>query len=568
MRSHVVLENLTPDEVATTTVRGVSPISIAAVAGDLTDSLRRQAVAAYRIADDDAVLVWQRRVRQQEAGLKASINLADLTTVIHADGRYRARAVYNIRNFTLQFLELALPLDSQVWSVHVAGQPVRPAKIDRQGRPVTLLPLQKTSVGDFSSKVVMIYSGHLGEPLRRWTEIRPTAPQILSDVPVSRTLWTLLLPREYEISLVKDESNLEEVGAAYQREERKLSFLDELRQIVQVARSKGGSAAQEKARDNLKQVDAALYEYAQQSAEVDAAIAADVQEQAQQIAADIQQLPGLEAATARAGGDTADYFRPPGRRPDEVDVGVDLDWSIEDLDLDTMDEDEAESEEAEMDLPDQADGRPEERRGKLREQAAEQLMKLQQEGRTREETPGQQQTLGLPDAQLDAGAVGLPPEMDERTGEPVLPVGQSELRAPSAVAGAGYLSLDMDLALVGSPHHFRKLHGDPRIVLRARHEDLTHLLSAVVWAGLCLGLAAAAIGVLRRPNAAAVASRYWPWLAAVIGTAWLFLLPWGALGLLLLVIALCVWVARTCKPRGRGARDRSATAQAGRVPTE
>ena len=64
-----------------------------------------------------ANLVWQRQVHEQETSLVASINLADLTTVVHADGRYRARAAYHIRNFTLQFLELELPADSQVWSV-------------------------------------------------------------------------------------------------------------------------------------------------------------------------------------------------------------------------------------------------------------------------------------------------------------------------------------------------------------------------------------------------------------------------------------------------------------------
>jgi len=204
----------------------VAPIPITAVPEGLADNMRRQAVAAYRIADDAAALVWQRRVREQETGLMASINLADLTALIHADGRYRARAAYNIR---------------------------------RQGRPITLLPLQKTSAGDFSSKVVVIYSGHLGEPLHRWTQVRPPAPQILSEVPVSRTLWTVLLPRQYEVSVVKGESNLEAVAAAYQQEERKLSFLDELRQMLQVASTKGKSAARTKARDNLKQAGAALY---------------------------------------------------------------------------------------------------------------------------------------------------------------------------------------------------------------------------------------------------------------------------------------------------------------------
>ncbi len=246
LRSHVVLENATADEVVETMTKGATPIPITAVPAGLADSIRRQAVAAYRIADADAALAWQRRVRQQETGLTATISLCDLTTVIHADGRYRASAVYNIRNFTLQFLDLELPPEAEVWSVQVSGQPVHPAKTRRQNRSVTLLPLLKTSLGDFASKVVVIYSGHLGGPLHRWTQVRPLAPRILSEVPVSRTLWTVFMPREYTVTLVDGESNLDEVVAAYQQEERKLSFLDELRQVVQVAGYKGKSAAQKK----------------------------------------------------------------------------------------------------------------------------------------------------------------------------------------------------------------------------------------------------------------------------------------------------------------------------------
>ena len=58
---------------------------------------------------------------------------------------------------------------------------------------------------------------------------------------------------------------MEEIVAAYQQEERKLSFLDELRQVVQVAEGKGKSAAQATARNNLQQVGEALRSYAQQT---------------------------------------------------------------------------------------------------------------------------------------------------------------------------------------------------------------------------------------------------------------------------------------------------------------
>ena len=81
---------------------------------------------------------------------------------------------------------------------------------------------------------------------------------------MSRTLWTVLLPRQYEVSMVKGESNLEEVAEAYQQEERKLSFLDEVRQILQVAGSRSGSARRAKAQNNLKQAGVALDDYAGQ----------------------------------------------------------------------------------------------------------------------------------------------------------------------------------------------------------------------------------------------------------------------------------------------------------------
>jgi hypothetical protein len=102
----------------------------------------------------------------------------------------------------------------------------------------------------------------------------------------------------------------------------------------------------------------------------------------------------------------------------------------------------------------------------------------------------------------------------------------------------------LDVTPVGTAHYFRKLHGQPRLVLRARHENWSRLLFALVWAALCLALATAVVQVLRRPNAAALARRSWPWLAAVAGTAWWFLLPAGVFGLALLVTALCALIAR------------------------
>ncbi len=547
LRSHVVLENMTADELALGTTSGVAAVSIDEVPEGLTEDMRRQAVAAYRVADEASVLVWQRRVRQQENVVKASINLVDLTTAIYADGYYCARAAYNIHNFTLQFLEVELPPNSQLWSVRVSGQSVRPAKTRRQGHDVTLLPLEKTSAGDLSSKVVVLYSGNLGEPLHRWTSVRPPAPQILSDVPVSRTLWTVLLPREYSASLLKGQSNLEEVAAEYQQEERKLSFLDELHQMVQVASTRGKSAAKVKAQANLKQLGTAVHEYARQGEMANAANSIDVQQQAQQLEAEIKRIESQKADTTRADGQATFYF-------DRSQPPLEGNQSGLDRSLEKLPETPAPKKGGK--LPPAArtkseyrdSNRSEQRRGTLRKQAADQLESLQVQQRQQAvvNAPVQQAPQSQEDRQQPAEGVALQPVGQPQTPELPPRTNQHALVVPMDAVGTGQLSLDLDpdRALVGSPHHFRKLHGEPRLVLRARHEDLIHDFSAIVWAGLCLVLGAAVVYGLKRPDALAQAERSWPWLAIILGVAWLFLLPAGVFGLVFLVVGLCALIIR------------------------
>ena len=125
--------------------------------------------------------------------------------------------------------------------------------------------------------------------------------------------------------------------------------------------------------------------------------------------------------------------------------------------------------------------------------------------------------------------------------------GQAALLGLDGVA-TGPLSLDLDLTPVGTPYHFRKLHGDPRIVLSARHERFNAVgcppLSGPysVWAwqrpsSMPCG----------RSDLAPWLNRGWPWLAAIAGIAWLFLLPAGAVGLIVFFIALCVLIGRASK---------------------
>ena len=110
---------------------------------------------------------------------------------------------------------------------------------------------------------------------------------------------------------------------------------------------------------------------------------------------------------------------------------------------------------------------------------------------------------------------------------------------------AGNLSLEISMSPVGRPHHFTKLLGGPKLVLKARHRDLTRWSASAAWALLCLVLAAALARAMARPQTGAVLRRRWPWLAISVGTAWWFLLPGGFAGLALVLAGLVVLAWRT-----------------------
>ena len=549
VRSHIVLENLTGDEIVAAKTSGTTAIAAADVPAPLAQALRRQAVAAYRVSES-AELTWQRRVREQESGLAASISLADLTTVLHADGRYRARAAYNIRNFKLQFLELELPPDSQVWSVHVSGQPVRPAKSVRQGRTVTLLPLQKTSAGDFSSKVDLIYSGRLEGPLSSGPQVRPTAPRILSDAPVSRTLWTVLLPQEYRVRLTEQDSNLEDVGAAYQQEERKLSFLDELSQMLQVASVRSKSGASKKAVNNLKQLGSALSDYAQQTSSGIAKNAIDVQVQAQQIDAGIKMLDESKLDTRRGERSLDLYFDQPAAQTGAEETTTDR------SEVKTEALEEAFSQTGQVGgsmrfvptMPGVENAS--EQRGRLREQADAQLDMLRRLDETNTVRFRDTRESTSPSARLSAEKAKIWQELAANLDSSGVPgPGVTSAGESADIGRTGYLSLDLDLAPVGVAYHFGKLHGDPRLVLQVHHVDRDRRLAAYLWASLCLALVVVAVLILHRSDASTIVARSWPWWTIVIGVAWLFLLPAGVFGLVVAMIAAWVLIARTRKPR-------------------
>src|SRR5208283_5211775 len=74
----------------------------------------------------------------------------------------RAKLELSLDNSSEQFLDVELPEGAKLWTVHVAGEPVKPAEVPgaTDTRHV-LLPVQKTAKGDLNYQVVLKYGGQM-----------------------------------------------------------------------------------------------------------------------------------------------------------------------------------------------------------------------------------------------------------------------------------------------------------------------------------------------------------------------------------------------------------------------
>jgi len=102
----------------------------------------------------------QRHAEVETSG--ARIDLAQTTIVVDVNGAYRAKLELSLDNSSEQFLDVELPEGATLWTVHVAGEPVKPGQALGGGdaRHV-LLPVRKTAKGDLNYLVVLKYGGKM-----------------------------------------------------------------------------------------------------------------------------------------------------------------------------------------------------------------------------------------------------------------------------------------------------------------------------------------------------------------------------------------------------------------------
>ena len=237
---------------------------------------------AAGVGDQQAAAVaprWGLKSFAAQAGAPASVNLADLTTVLAADGTWRMQCVYTIKNRSRQFLALQLPEKSQALSVFVADQPARLVALTKDGKTYQLIALPKTSEADRSFQVKLVLSGRLSSALPRGLklasqEIELPTPNIVSlsddkeyGIPVARTLWAVHVPKDWTAKPLNNpaKNNLTEQAADTAAVAYQTVWLQEGNEKMRVVEGKNNPWSQRlQAYNNLKQIGLDLHNYHEQ----------------------------------------------------------------------------------------------------------------------------------------------------------------------------------------------------------------------------------------------------------------------------------------------------------------
>ncbi len=245
-----------------------------------------QATEMLRVASQAAAPRWTIASAMTEQRATAEVQLAELVTVLAADGSWRTRASYTIRNRSHQFLAVRMPARARVLAVIVADRPSRPVEsVESRKENIVLvaLPTNK-SEGDRSFQVRLLLSGRLVEgPLPRGfhlfaDHLRLPVPHVVKPVeadvvgppaafqefemPVRRTSWTVHLPDDLDVKPIDDDqTNLSLVGSDRLKLNQQHAVLDEANYLLGVLEGRASGKAKYKANTNLKKLQEILGDY-------------------------------------------------------------------------------------------------------------------------------------------------------------------------------------------------------------------------------------------------------------------------------------------------------------------
>src|SRR6202140_3258426 len=168
--------------------------------GEMVANRQSPALVAFRARSGAAGATRSLSVNvaryDQQAVLMANIEEARYQVLMSADGKELVQARYAVRNNQRNFVKVTLPAGATVWSVSLAGRPVRPGQSPDGS---LLLPLEKSRGGDdapgFAAEILYLTKA------AAWGEKgREKIPLPALDLPISRTGLLLYYPPLFRVS--------------------------------------------------------------------------------------------------------------------------------------------------------------------------------------------------------------------------------------------------------------------------------------------------------------------------------------------------------------------------------
>ena len=195
----VAVEILGAGEIKDQKVQGLEDAD-ATDLGEMVANRQSPALVAFRARSGEAGATRSLSVNvaryDQQAVLLANIEGARYQVLMSADGKELVEARYAVRNNQRNFVKVTLPSGATVWSVSLAGRPVRPGQSPDGS---LLLPLEKSRGGDeapaFAIEILYLTKA------AAWNDKgheKVSLPAL--DLPISRTGLLLYYPPLFRVS--------------------------------------------------------------------------------------------------------------------------------------------------------------------------------------------------------------------------------------------------------------------------------------------------------------------------------------------------------------------------------
>ncbi|HEX4783251.1 MAG TPA: hypothetical protein VH350_02850 [Candidatus Sulfotelmatobacter sp.] len=168
--------------------------------GEMVASRQSPALVAFRARSGEAGATRSLSVNvaryDQQAVLMANVEEARYQVLMSADGKELVQARYAVRNNQRNFVKVTLPAGATVWSVSLAGRPIRPGQAPDGS---LLLPLEKSRGGNdapaFAVEILYLTKASAWSEKGREKLILPAL-----DLPISRTGLLLYYPPLFRVS--------------------------------------------------------------------------------------------------------------------------------------------------------------------------------------------------------------------------------------------------------------------------------------------------------------------------------------------------------------------------------